>query len=127
MIKWKKSLFLFALLLMLILPGCTVQQTQNMPSRREEQPHLYWKDIDVVVTDIDKKQWYASTHWYEVKVSVESEEYQLTYTEIFKGSGAFGCPPQWEYDEGDTVRAELYSWVMDSTGEVIRREIHMVY
>lgn len=98
-----------------------------MSSGRKEQPHLYWKDIDVAVTSVDKKHWYASTHWYEVKVSVKSEEYQLTYTEVFKGSGAFGCPSQWEYDKGDTVKAKLYSWVMDSTGEVVRREIHTVY
>lgn len=127
MIRWQKSIFLFALILVLILSGCSVQQTGNMSSGRKEQPHLYWKDIDVVVTSVDKKHWYASTHWYEVKVSVKSEEYQLTYTEVFKGSGAFGRPSQWEYDKGDTVKAKLYSWVMDSTGEVVRREIHTVY
>lgn len=127
MIKRHKNIFLFALLLALILPGCAVHQTVNTPSVKKEQPHLYWKDIDVVVTSVDKKHWYASTHWYEVKVSVKSEEYQLTFTETFKGSGAFGCPSQWEYDKGDIVKAELYSWVMDSTGEVVRREIHKVY
>ena len=128
MIKWKKNLFLFTIFVVaFLLPGCTIQQTESVSSERKEQPHLYWKDIDVVVTSIDKKYWYASTHWYEVKVSVESEKYQLTYTDIFKGSGAFGRPLQWEYDKGDTVKAELYSWVMDSTGEVIRREIHRVY
>ena len=95
--------------------------------RGKEQPHLYWKDIDVVVTSVDKKHWYASTHWYEVEVSVKSEEYQLTFTDTFKGSGAFGFPSQWEYDKGDIIKAKLYSWVMDSTGEVVRREIHAEY
>lgn len=127
MIKWQKIIFLFALLLVLILSGCAVHQTINMPSGEREQPHLYWKDIDVVVISVDKKHWYASTHWYEVKVSVKSEEYQLIFTDTFKGSGAFGCPSQWEYDKGDIVKAKLYSWVMDSTGEVIRREIHAIY
>ena len=127
MIKCQKIIFLFALLLVLILSGCAVQQTINMPSGGKEQPHLYWKDIDVVVTSVDKKHWYASTHWYEVKVSVKSEEYKLTFTDTFKGSGAFGRPSQWGYDKGDIVKAKLYSWVMDSTGEVVRREIHTVY
>ncbi len=100
---------------------------ENVQHEAKEQPHLYWKDIDVVVTSVDKKHWYASTHWYTVKVSVKSEEYQLNYTQEFKGSGFFGCPKQWEYNKGDTVKAELYSWVMDSTGEVVRREIHRIY
>lgn len=93
----------------------------------KEQPHLYWKDIDVVITDIDKRHWFAGTHWYVVEITVESEEYGLEETFEIEGSGAFGCPEQWRYEEGQTVKAELYSWVMDSTGEVVRREINQVY
>lgn len=107
--------------------GCGCATTQNEKLGTNEEPHLYWKDIDVVVTSVNKKHWYASTHWYEVRVTVESEQYQLTYTDTFKGSGAFGCPSQWGYSEGDIVTAELYSWVMDSTGEVLKRQIHRVY
>ena len=102
-------------------------QLQNEKLETEEQPHLYRKDIDVTVTSVDKRHWYASTHWYKVSVTVESDEYQLTYTDTFKGSGAFGCPSQWEYNEGDIVTAKLYSWVMDSTGEVVKRQINQVY
>lgn len=93
----------------------------------KEQPHLYWKDIDVVVENVDSRHWFASTHHYIVYVTVKSDEYQLTYTDEFAGSGAFGCPEQWNYRKGDVVKAEMYSWVMDSTGEVVRREIHKVY
>ena len=88
-----------------------------------EQPHLYWKDIDVIVTDISKTHWYDSTHWYSVDITVKSEEYGLTKSFNSKGSGAFGCPKEWEYEKGDVVKATLYSWVMESTGEVVRREI----
>ncbi len=122
-----KRIIPILLLMLLLLCGCTFRQSENTQSGREQQPHLYRKDIDVVVTSVDKRHWYASTHWYKVSVSVESEEYQLTYTETFKGSGAFGCPPQWKYNKGDIIKAELYLWVMDSTGEIIRREIHRVY
>lgn len=102
-------------------------QVQNKKVETKEEPHLYWKDIDVTVTSVDKRHWYALTHWYEVIVTVESDEYQLTYTETFNGSGVFGCPSQWEYSEGDIVKAQLYSWVMDSTGEVVKRQINQVY
>lgn len=120
-----KKISLIVLALLLLLSGCTMPE--NAQYEAKEQPHRYYKDIDVVVTSVDRKHWYASTHWYEVKISVKSEEYQLTYTETFKGSGAFGCPSQWAYNEGDKVRAELYSWVIDSTGEVTRREISRIY
>lgn len=92
-----------------------------------EQPHLYWKDIDVVVTDISRRHWFAGTHRYEVNITVESEEYGLTRTLSYNGSGFFGCPSQWNYEVEDVVKAQLYSWVMDSTGEVTRRLIHQVY
>lgn len=55
------------------------------------------------------------------------DEYQLTYTDEFAGSGAFGYPEQGNYRKGDIVKAEMYSWVMDSTGEIVRQEIHKVY
>jgi len=76
------------------------------------------------VTSIDKRHWFATTHWYTVNVSVHSEEYQLDRNFEIKGSGAFGCPKECDYEKGDIVKAELYSWKMDSTGEITRREIH---
>ena len=113
------------LLIILLFAGCcTNTTTKYQPT---EQPHLYWKDIDVTVTNVDKRHWFAGTHWYEVTVYVHSDEYDLdgSYTE--KGSGAFGCPGSWQYERGDIVKAKLYSWVMDSTGKVIKREINKVY
>lgn len=112
------------LIISLFTGCCTNTTTKYQPA---EQPHLYWKDIDVTVTDVDKRHWFTGTHWYEVTVYVHSDEYDLdgSYTE--QGSGVFGCPGSWQYEIGDTVKAELYSWVMDSTGEVIKREINKVY
>lgn len=111
------------LLFLFMLSGCT----QGYQYTTKEKPHLYWKDIEVEVENVNRQHWFATTHRYSVQISVKNEEYQLTFTEEFYGSGAFGCPHQWEYNEGDIVKAELYSWVMDSTGEVIRREIHRIY
>lgn len=74
----KKIFVILVSLLFTFLCGCT-QNTQSEPT---EQPHLYWKDIDVVVENVDSRHWFASTHHY---------------------------------------------WVMDSTGEIVRQEIHKVY
>lgn len=118
----KRIFFILPLMLLVFQYGCA----QSVQYERKEQPHLYWKDIDVVVEQVDRRHWFAGGHRYEVKVTVRSDEYNLDYTDVFTGGGLF-TPDQWSYSEGDTVKAELYSWVIDSTGEVIRREIHRVY
>ena len=121
-------LFLISILLIsLFISGCSADTTSASNYEPVEQPHLYWKDIDVTVTDIEKKHWFAGTHWHQVTTYVHSDEYNIDgeYTE--KGSGIFGCPASWDYETGDTVKAELYSWVLDSTGEITRREINQVY
>lgn len=118
----KRVCFILSLVLLVFQCGCT----QGVQYERKEQPHLYWKDIDVVVEQVNRRRWFAGTYRYEVKVSVRSDEYNLAYTDVFTGSGMF-CPKQWSYSAGDIVKAELYSWVMDSTGEVIRRGINRVY
>lgn len=121
----KKAIYALIAAMILIFSSCAgLDDASYQP---KEQPHLYWKDIDVVVTDIDRQHWFATTHWYEVSLTVKSDEYGLVQSFTIKESGALNCPTQWEYREGDVVRAELYSWSMDSTGEVIRREIHKVY
>jgi len=118
----RKFCILLSLLIILIQCGCT----QDLDYTPKEQPHLYYKDIDVVVEQVNRKHWFAGTHWYEVKIRVKSEEYNLTYSTVLKSSGMFR-PKQWDYSEGDIIRAELYSLVMDSTGEVIERKIHRIY
>lgn len=120
----KKMMLIAISLFIVVLSGCT--NPEGAQYQQAEQPHLYWKDIDVVVTSIDKKHWYASTHWYEVTLNVESEEYDLAKKYIIKESGALNCPKQWDYCAGDIVKARMYSWVKDSTGEVVRREINRV-
>lgn len=100
----KKIFVILVSLLFTFLCGCT-QNTQFEPT---EQPHLYWKDIDVVVENVDSRHWFASTHHYIVYVTVRSDEYQLTYTDEFAGSGAFGYPrtgklSQGRYREGRNV------------------------
>lgn len=118
----KKVFAVTALLLLVFQCGCV----QDMPCVKKEQPRLYWEDIDVVVEQVSRKHWFAGTHRYEVRIIVKSDEYNLTFTDVIIGSGMFR-PKQWDYHAGDTVKAELCSWVTDSTGEVTKREINRVY
>lgn len=59
-----------------------VRMCQSVQYERKEQPHLYWKDIDVVVEQVDRRHWLACGHHYEVKVTVRSDEYNLDYTDV---------------------------------------------
>ena len=91
----------------------------------KEQPHLYWKTIDVVITDIEHHHWYTPfRHHYKVDVTVYSEEYGLEETLSAEGGGMFVAPKHWDARKGDVIKVVLYSYVMDSTGEVIKRKIH---
>ena len=122
----KKRAIVFLIFIALILTACELPEPDPNYTP-PEQPHLYWKDIDVVVTDVYYRRWYASTHWHEVTVYVESKEYGIEGSYTFKGSGYFGVPKQVSYKSGDVVKAQMYSWVMDSTGEVVRRTINRIY
>lgn len=113
------STMLCFILIVSLFSACTVPEGYEP----KEQPHLYWKDIDAVVTDVSERHWFATTHHYILEVEVYSEEYNLKTILSEQGSGMF-APSHWGIQKGDTVKVKLYSWVMDSTGEVIRRKIH---
>lgn len=123
MIVVRNIAIMFLLIGLIFLVGCSLH-SENCNFKPAESPHLYWKDIDVVITDIDKSHWYASAHHYKIHLTVESDEYRLTESFDLIGSKA---KEKWNWNKGDTVKAELFSWVMDSTGEVLQREIHQVY
>ena len=118
--KWK---FLVISISLLLLSACAEPNPNYVPP---EQPHLYYKTITATVTDNDTRHWFATTHWYEARTTVYSEEYDLENTLTTKGSGVFGCPWEFELKEGDKVEVKLYSWVYDSTGKVIKRKIHCI-
>ncbi|MBE5819776.1 MAG: hypothetical protein E7310_03010 [Clostridiales bacterium] len=92
-----------------------------------EQPKAYFEDIYVVVTDIDKKEYFAGTTIREVTIEVYSKDYNLTkrVTETYKGM--FGNMPYMEYEKGDTIRARLCTTFMESTGQIVDRYIDKVY
>jgi hypothetical protein len=90
----------------------------------EEYPHLYWKTIDVEVEDISQSHWFAMVHRYEMTITVRSEEYNLEKTFSIYSQGM--APSGWDCKKGDIIQAELYTWKIDSTGEIVKREINRI-
>lgn len=72
---------------LLYLTGCS-EYIKDYEFKPKETPHLYWKDIEVVITDIDKRHWYASSHRYQIYLTVESDEYGLSQSFTLTGSEA---------------------------------------
>lgn len=115
----KQRIIITILMFSFLLTGCV-----SFNVKRSEQPHLYWKEIDVVVEDIDFSRWYASGNHCVADVTVYSEEYNLEESFHYIGSDA----EKLEYvQQGDIIKAELYSWKIDSTGEIVRRCINQLY
>lgn len=91
---------------------------------QSESPVLYYKDIDVVVVKNEKYNHWGKVKKYSQSITVKSEEYGLEETFTYSGSGMFVNMPYWSLKEGDVIKAELYSWKMESTGEITKREIN---
>lgn len=94
-------------------------------SQQQEKPVLYWKDIDVkVVSNRRKSNLFGRVKRYNQAITVYSNEYKLEKTFKISSSGAFANMPYWNVKEGDIIKAELYSWKLESTGDIVRREIN---
>lgn len=115
----KKYICFLLIFITMFICGC--EQGEYTPP--PEQPVMYYKDIDVVVVSNRKATRYAKVRRYEQAITVKSEEYGLEETFIKSDCGAFASMPYWNCKEGDVIKAELYSWKMESTGEITRREI----
>ena len=98
--------------------------TSSNTNQQEEKPVLYWKDIDVKVVSNNKHSWFVKTRFYKQEIKVISNEYNLEETFYLNYSGAFANMPYWNVKEGDVIKAELYSWKLESTGEIVNREIN---
>lgn len=115
--------FLLAGTVVLLIAIMTACSGENLTDVSEEVEHLYWKDIDAVVTDIDYRHWYASGHHYTADVTVKSDEYNLQKTFHLTNSDAKRMEG---VRRGDTITVEMDSWVIDSTGEVTGRDISSI-
>lgn len=88
-----------------------------------EQAVMYYKDIDVKVVSSQTYSTFGKVPQYKQEITVKSEEYGLEETFNLYDSGIFANMPYWNVQEGDIIQAVLHSWVMESTGEVVEREI----
>jgi hypothetical protein len=129
---WEKvaSVFVIVAVIITAILGCWVvhEMLTYEPDPNyvpPERPHLYWKDIDVVITNIQKDR-SLNNRFLRVTVTVKSKEYNLEEDFIFEGNWYYR-PKFWDAQEGDIVKAQLYSWVMDSTGQVVKRDINCLY
>lgn len=122
--------FVFIIISILLLVGLFTliatsdSNTSSNTNQQQEKPVLYWKDIDVKVVSNNKHSWFVKTRFYKQEIKVVSDEYNLEETFYLTDSGAFANMPYWNIKEGDIIKAELYSWKLESTGEIVNREIN---
>lgn len=121
--------FVFIIISILLLVGlftliATSDSNTSSNTNQQEKPVLYWKDIDVKVVSNNKHSWFVKTRFYKQEIKVVSDEYNLEETFYLTDSGAFANMPYWNIKEGDIIKAELYSWKLESTGEIVNREIN---
>lgn len=120
----KKLLVSLFILIVAVLSFAFYLEGKNISNVEiAERPIRYYKDIDVVVVSNKTETRFAKTRWYFQTLTVKSEEYGIEETFKIKESGMFANIPYWNVKEGDTLQATMYSWVIESTGEVTSRQI----
>lgn len=120
-IKWILIIILIALTIVLLC-GCEKGAYSSQSQSQMEREHLYWKDIECKIED----SWFNAavpalcTGWIEVK----TEEYGIEETFVLRG---YEASEMRDYvRDNETITCEMYSWVLDSTGEVTRRMLNKI-
>lgn len=114
---------LLATLAMTLFTGCDTNNYQDGNYQRKEEPRLCFEYVDCEVTRCDYKYWYASGAHFKAEVSVKLEEYGLTKSFTYNGLEAKDFE---SVKVGDKVTCTLSYWILDSTGEIVRREINSI-
>ena len=125
--KWDIAFTIVRVVAVLVLVGGMIAVTAceiasiNGDKDNMNENHLYYKNIEVEVTSIEKNRigWMIVP---KVKITVYSKEYDLEFSDVFIGYSDLR-----ECEEGDIIIAELYTWKNDRTGEINRRTIHKIY
>lgn len=116
-----------AVFVMLLSTGySSTNEPSTKSQKKSEQVEHYkveTKDVNVTVTNIEKKHWFALTHWYSVKTQVHCDEYNIDDTFEEKGSGILNAPISWDFEVGDVVEAEIELVVDNKTGNIVSHEI----
>ena len=93
--------------------------------RKANKPVYQYEDVNAVITKIDMRHWFATTHRYQWDIEVYYEPYNLSYEESEWANGAMNCPSFLDKDEGETVRVKVKSTYVKT--ELIGREIIRIY
>lgn len=121
----RKNIIIALLTALLLFCGCDGNHEYDYAPPPDTN-HLYWKDIEVVITDVEHQVYGAAPAIRRsVKISVYSEEYDLSDSYIFENISILDdC---YSYEKGDIVTAELYTWKNNVTGKINKREINKIY
>lgn len=117
---YKGILLIFIIIMLSTLNGCGDMTSYTPP----EKPVLYHKDIEVRVVSNKKQKFTGKVPRASQNIKVVSEEYNLENSFNYSSSGVFMNMPFWSVKEGDVIQAELLSWKLESTGEIVKREIN---
>ena len=121
----RKNIIITLLTALLLFCSCDTNYKSDYTPPPDTN-HLYWKDIEVVITDVEHQVYGAApVIRRSVKISVYSEEYDLSDSYVFENINILDdC---YSYEKGDIVTAELYTWKNNVTGEINKREINKIY
>lgn len=120
------GLLLASILAGAILLGHYYSSISPKKAHVPEQPVVSNMEIPVVITSIDKRHWYASTHHWTLRMTVKNEEYGLEKSFDFSASGGFAVVPFWNNNTGDVLTANMKIYTIESSGEVVSRDISKI-
>lgn len=125
----KLTILILAICTLFLMTGCefSYTTTENSNIEQQERPVLHTQDIEVEITSISKSHRFVKVHRYHVSMEVYSKEYNIRKTFSYDASGMFINLPSWSYDKGDIVKAELHTWIYESTGTIQKQYINKVY
>lgn len=101
----------------------TIGNSTNITKNAQNSIRRYYKDIEVVIIEKENSsRWNGFRHINKTNITVYSKEYDLEYSTTVMTRTSL-----WEAQIGDTIRAELFSWKNEDTGEIIKRAINRIY
>lgn len=95
------------LIFTLLISSCGNMTDEEYQERKNNQPAYSYEQEEAVITEINMRHWFATTHRYEWNIKVYCEVYDLSFEENGWSTGAFNAPSFINKSEGDTVTVEI--------------------
>ncbi len=116
----RNKFYIIFLLITLLLCSCG-NMTNGEFREQKNQPTYSYEQAEAIITEIDMRNWFATTHIYEWSIKVYYELYDLSFEENGWSIGAFNAPIFINKSEGDTVTVEIRNKYI--SGELTERKI----